>query len=132
MQSLLSSPFPRNTVSTTRKVARLIPSKGWHSASDMQNIPSAPDQVNPSAQPREKRRHVYPQLDTADANVNMNFESGQPEPAAFGLGNNGVNVECRDERDLTTEELLQILNQRLQPGPHWDREFPPDYSRVEL
>ncbi|KAK7466242.1 hypothetical protein VKT23_004971 [Stygiomarasmius scandens] len=31
-------------------------------------------------------------------------------------------------RDLSIEELVRMLNQRLQPGPHWEREeMPPQY-----
>jgi hypothetical protein len=33
-------------------------------------------------------------------------------------------------RDMTTDELIDLLNQRLQPGPHWDEEMPPEYPHT--
>ncbi|KAF5335606.1 hypothetical protein D9758_017259 [Tetrapyrgos nigripes] len=37
-------------------------------------------------------------------------------------------VQNRD--NMTTEDLITLLNQRLQPGPHWEEEMPPEYPRT--
>ncbi|KAL0566366.1 hypothetical protein V5O48_015652 [Marasmius crinis-equi] len=42
-----------------------------------------------------------------------------PPPAMNGVGN---------DRQLTTEELVQMLNQRLQPEYWNEDEMPPDYN----
>ncbi|KIK62081.1 hypothetical protein GYMLUDRAFT_58606 [Collybiopsis luxurians FD-317 M1] len=126
-----------SSLNVTRQTTRLFPLKAsLRSVTETWSVPSAP---NFSALSREKRRHNQPvsdasdSADTGNSIANMVFASNNSRASV--LRDNRVTEfdshERRNRRDLTTEELFQILNQRVQPGPHLDNELPPDYSNLE-
>ncbi|KAE9401154.1 hypothetical protein BT96DRAFT_614742 [Gymnopus androsaceus JB14] len=65
----------------------------------------------------------------ADESDNLTSLDSVPSAVEFRV-QNALNAEMQNSGNgMTTEELLRLLNQRLQPGPHWE-ESPPNYSHI--
>ncbi|KAK7464758.1 hypothetical protein VKT23_005965 [Stygiomarasmius scandens] len=62
------------------------------------------------------------------SNSDSQLQTGTTQEVVGPRANGNLPVQARDRQDLSTDELVRLLNQRLQPGPHWNtEELPPEY-----
>ncbi|THV06329.1 hypothetical protein K435DRAFT_849126 [Dendrothele bispora CBS 962.96] len=84
----------------------------------------------------ENRDNHIPSINQANAPVASSLITAESISISFRNGYQGRRIGSQSQermRDVPTEELVRVLNQRLQAGPHWDRESegPPEYSNSQ-
>ncbi|KAJ7573694.1 hypothetical protein C8J56DRAFT_1173436 [Mycena floridula] len=94
------------------------------SPTTISNSVSLPTSTNPRY--TEKQRHRW--MPSSASAGQSSFAATESQAGDTRPTNPGTSVASPEARELPTEELVRLLNERLQDGPEWDvQEAPPEY-----